>query len=521
MINDDTIYLDYAASTPPAPEVIEAMSACLAARASFANPSSVHVRGRLAAECVERARRQLAALLNVAPRTLVFTSGATESNNLAIIGAARFRAHRGRHLVTMRTEHKAVGDTVRALEREGFEVSRLSPQRDGRLALEDLRAAVRDDTQLVSIMHVNNETGVVQDIEAIGRLCRERDILFHTDAAQSVGKLALDLAALPVDLLSLTGHKFYGPQGIGALYVAERSGCGVAPILHGGGQERRLRPGTLPVHQVVGLGAAAELAAACRADTSMRLEVLQDRFWQGIEDVPGLRRNGDREHTWPGILNVSAEGVNGESLLLALEPVCVASGSACNSLQAEPSFVLRALGLPDALAQSAVRFSFGRDTSDEDVEKAAAAYRSAVTHLRRLASGQAAAQGIATRRTGPGYSDRVRQYFASPSHAGDASGLAASVVRGGIEVGLSAATADGRLARMRFRANGCPHAIAAAEEVCRRLEGRQIDALGRLPVDEIIASLEIPVEKTGLMLLLEDAAAALDDEISAHLPTEN
>ncbi|MEX0708589.1 MAG: aminotransferase class V-fold PLP-dependent enzyme [Woeseia sp.] len=385
MTDSDALYLDYAASTPPAREVAGAMAACLSGREPFANPSSTHASGRAAGNAVDEARARLGALLNASPRDLLFTSGATESDNLAIAGAARFRAHRGRHLVTMPTEHKAVVDTFRALEKQGFDVTWLRPGTDGVLDIVQLEAALRDDTQLVSVMHVNNETGIVQDIGAIGALCRDRDVLFHTDAAQSVGKLPIDLASLPVDLLSLTAHKFYGPQGIGALYVANRDGCGVEPLLHGGGQERRLRPGTLPLHQVVGLGAAAALASERQADDLRHMQVLRDQLWNGLQKLPGLHLNGAPEQQYPGILNVSADGVDGESLMLALEPLEVASGSACNSLSKEPSYVLRALGRDDALAQSAIRFSFGRPTRAADIERATDIYCAAITRLRALA----------------------------------------------------------------------------------------------------------------------------------------
>lgn len=384
---EDTVYLDYAASTPLDPVVADAMRGCAGDGGILANASSSHLPGRRAAALVERSREQLAELLNVVPERLIWTSGATESDNLAIQGAARFRAHRGRHLVTMRTEHKAVVETFRALESQGFEVTWLGPEADGVLAPEALERALRDDTQLVSIMHVNNETGVIQDIAALGALCRARDVLFHTDAAQSVGKLAIDLESLPVDLLSLTAHKFYGPQGVGALYVADRPGCGIQPLMFGGGQEQRLRPGTLPVQLIVGLGAAAAAASRERQRDLSRAEALRERLWSGIAGLDGLMRNGVARQCYPGILNVGAAGVEGESLMLALEPVCAASGSACNSLSREPSFVLRALGRSNTEAQSAVRFSFGRMTTDEDIDRAIERYRWAVEHLRRIAPG--------------------------------------------------------------------------------------------------------------------------------------
>lgn len=379
----DPVYLDYAATAPIDPAVAVAMQSCR--ETAYANPASNHLAGRRAAAVVEQARAQLADLLHTDPARLVWTSGATESDNLAIRGAAAARAHRGKHLVTMPTEHKAVTDTFRALEKEGFEVSWLRPGDDGRLDLRELGRVIRDDTQLVSVMHVNNETGQVQDIAAIGALCRDNDVLFHTDAAQSVGKLDINLADLPVDLLSLTAHKFYGPRGIGALYIADRPHCKVLPIMYGGGQERRLRPGTLPVELIAGAGAAATLAARQMGDDLEWVKALRDRLWSGIRELGGLRRNGPGDDGYPGILNVSADGVEGESLLLGLEPVCVASGSACNSTSGEPSYVLRSLGLSDIEAQSAVRFSFGRMTTQADVDAAVGRYRWAVNHLRAIA----------------------------------------------------------------------------------------------------------------------------------------
>ena len=382
--NAEPVYLDYAATTPVDPQVAEAMSGYLTVDGTFANPSSIHVAGRQAAAAVETAREQLAGLLNVSPHELIWTSGATESVNLGIIGAARFRSDRGKHLITMPTEHKAVTDTFQALEREGFAVTYLMPDRDGLLALDELEAAVRDDTQLVSVMHVNNETGVIQDIRRIGECCRQRDILLHVDAAQSVGKLPTDLAVLPVDLLSLTAHKFYGPKGIGALYMADRPGCHVLPLFHGGGQERGLRPGTLPVHQIVGLGAAASLAQSRQVEDLVHLQGLEARLWSGIGNIPGILRNGSETESFPGILNVSIEGIEGESLMLALEPLCVGSGSACNSRNSESSAVLRALGRDDALAQSAIRFSFGRDTTNDEIDLAIGCYADAINHLRAI-----------------------------------------------------------------------------------------------------------------------------------------
>ena len=381
----DLIYLDYAATTPVEPAVAEAMAAALMPGGSFGNPSSNHPLGRDALSIVETARQQLADLIGAAPRDLIWTSGATESDNMAITGGARNRRHLGKHLITMPVEHKAVTDTFAALEKEGFEVTWLSPEPDGMLDLQTLEDAIRDDTQLVSIMLVNNETGAIQDIDEIGRRCRDRGILFHVDAAQAVGKVPIDLSRLPVDLMSLTAHKFYGPKGVGALYIADRPGCQIDSILFGGGHERRMRPGTSAVHQLLGIGLAAEIAADRLSGDLQHIIRLRKRLWDGVSDLPGLSINGPIEGGFPGILNLSAEGVDGESLMLALLPVCVASGSACNAKSGESSYVLRALGLDDHLAQSAIRFSIGRHSTENDIDTAIERYRKAVTTLREMA----------------------------------------------------------------------------------------------------------------------------------------
>ena len=387
-MSESLIYLDYAASTPVDPAVAEFMLECR--KTGYANPSSTHVAGRQSRALIDNAAAALGALLNVDPETLIWTSGATESDNLAIIGGARYRAHRGKHLVTMPTEHKAVTDAFSMLEKQGFDVTWLQPDERGLLDPEEFREALRADTQLASIMWVNNETGVIQDIGAIGAICRERDVLLHVDAAQALGKMPIDLADLPVDLLSLTGHKFYGPKGIGALYIADRPGCHVEPLLFGGGQQRRLRPGTLPSDLIAGLGLAAEIASGRLHDDSEHLRKLREVFWSGIAGIDGLLVNGDPAGGFPGILNVSVGDVDGESLLLALEPLCVATGSACNSQIQEPSYVLRALGRNDSEAQGSIRFSFGRQTSMDEVEFAARHYRDAVARLREMAAGAAA-----------------------------------------------------------------------------------------------------------------------------------
>jgi cysteine desulfurase len=381
----DFIYLDYAASTPVDAQVLETLAHSQGAAGDFGNPSSTHLAGRRSGESIATAAEQLAALLHTTPDRFVWTSGATESNNLAIIGAAHRRAHRGKHLITMLTEHNAVTDVFRALQSQGFDVTWLKPDSGGLLDLADLQAAIRDDTQLVSVMFVNNETGVVQDIAQIGASCRERDVLMHVDAAQAVGKLPIDLSALPVDFMSMTAHKIYGPKGVGALYIADRPGAHVEPMLFGGGQQQRIRAGTLAAPLIAAFGRAAEVASASMQDDIAHLTMLRDRLWGGIEGVQGILVNGDLESGFPGVLNVSVADIEGESLLLALEPLCVATGSACNSKNQDPSYVLRALGRTDDEAQSAIRFSFGRPTTVEEVDQAIQLYTAAVAKLRALA----------------------------------------------------------------------------------------------------------------------------------------
>lgn len=381
------IYLDYSATTPVDPRVAEKMMQCLTMDGTFGNPASrSHRFGWQAEEAVDVARNQIADLVGADPREIVFTSGATESDNLAIKGAAAGYREKGRHIVTSQTEHKAVLDTCHQLEREGFEVTYLAPQRNGLIDLKDVEAALRDDTILVSVMHVNNEIGVVQDIAAIGELCRSRDVLFHVDATQSVGKLPVDLQQLKVDLMSFSGHKVYGPKGIGALYVRRKPKVHIEAQIHGGGHERGMRSGTLPVHQIVGMGEAYRIAREEMAAESARLRALHDRLWQGISDIEDICLNGSLEQGVPNILNVSFGHVDGESLIMALKDLAVSSGSACTSASLEPSYVLRALGLSDELAHSAIRFSLGRFTTEEEIDYAIALVRKSVTRLRELSA---------------------------------------------------------------------------------------------------------------------------------------
>lgn len=381
------IYLDYAATTPVDSRVAEAMSGCLTLEGAFGNPASQHAYGREARARVEEARSQVARLVGASPQDLVWTSGATESNNLAILGTARAAAGMGagRHILTSRTEHKAVLDPCRRLEQEGCRVTYLTPGPDGIVAPEAVRAALRDDTVLVSLMHVNNEIGVVQDIEAVGTLCRQRGIPLHVDAAQSAGKLAIDLGQWPVDLLSLTAHKLYGPKGVGALYVAPARRALLQPLLFGGGHERGLRSGTLAVHQIVGFGTACLLAREAMPVEAARLAMLRTRLWEGLSGIPGILLNGHATRRVPGILNVSIPGVEGESLVLGLPGLALSTGSACNSDSEEPSYVLRALGRDPQLAQASLRLSVGRFTTSEEVDAAVAAVQREVHRLRSVA----------------------------------------------------------------------------------------------------------------------------------------
>ncbi|MDE0951449.1 MAG: IscS subfamily cysteine desulfurase [Halioglobus sp.] len=379
------IYFDYLATTPVDPRVVEKMVHCLSMEGNFGNPASrSHLYGWKAEEAVENARRQVADLINADPREIVWTSGATESDNLAIKGVAHFYQKRGKHIVTSKIEHKAVLDTCRQLEREGFEVTYLDPGSDGLITPEAVSAALREDTILVSIMHANNEIGTVSDIAGIGEVTREAGVLFHVDAAQSAGKITIDLGQMKVDLLSMSGHKMYGPKGIGVLYVRRKPRVRLEAQMHGGGHERGMRSGTLATHQIVGMGEAAHVANDGMELEAARLKSLRQRFWDGIQDIEEVHINGDQDRRLPGALNVSIAFVEGESLIMALKDLAVSSGSACTSASLEPSYVLRALGLNDELAHSSLRFSFGRFTTDEEVDVAVEQLRGAVVKLREL-----------------------------------------------------------------------------------------------------------------------------------------
>jgi cysteine desulfurase len=565
------VYLDHAATTPVDPAVARAMMECLSVDGAFANPSSVHAPGRAAAALVERARAQVAALIGAEPREVIFTSGATESNNLVVLGIARANVGRGGHFLTSRLEHKSVLDPCKRLERDGFEVSYLAPDDRGVIEPAAVSAALRRSTLLVSIMQVNNEIGVIEDVAAIGEICRARGIAFHTDAAQSVGRIPVDVRVLPIDFLSLTSHKIYGPKGIGALYMRQGSRALLRPLALGGGQEEGLRPGTLPTHQIVGFGVAAEEAAvrlgnggehlgadAARLSTggerlpdhaglpdrerlpdAERLAVLRDRLRAGLERLGGTHLNGARAPRVPHILNVSFDGVDGESLIAGLGSLAVSTGSACSSASGEPSYVLRALGRSTRLAEASLRFSLGRWTTAAEIDYAIAEVCREVTRLRRVSPGNAlsvsvahdgtqadagagsdvgagAGTGIGARRPGARHCNTdVEWLFRELPGAGVFPEGAGTVLHGeaggpGGEVWVRFhLLMDGDIVKdARFEARGCPHTLATAAWLTAGMPGRH---RGELPDGDPHAwarALAVPVEKLGRLLVIEDALQA-------------
>ncbi len=379
------IYFDYSATTPVDKRVADKMCDCLTLEGNFGNPaSSSHEFGWKAEEAIDQARIEVADLINANPKEIIFTSGATESDNLAIKGIAHFYKKKGNHIITCKTEHKAVLDSCRQLEREGYEVTYLDPEDNGLIDLDKLKAALRDDTILVSIMHVNNEIGVIQDIKAIGEITRERKIMFHVDAAQSAGKVPIDMDDLKVDLMSFSAHKIYGPKGIGALYVSRKPRVRLEAQMHGGGHERGMRSGTLATHQIVGMGEAFRLAKEEIATDNERIRMLRDRLLKGLNVIEETYINGDMEQRVPHNLNISFNFVEGESLIMALKELAVSSGSACTSASLEPSYVLRALGRNDELAHSSIRFSLGRFTTEEEIDFAIAKINDNIGKLREL-----------------------------------------------------------------------------------------------------------------------------------------
>ena len=382
---NDLKYFDYASTTPVDPRVADKMYECLKLDGNFGNPASrSHEFGWKAEEAVERARMQVASLVNADTREIVWTSGATESDNLAIKGAARFYKDRGNHIITSKIEHKAVLDPCRQLEREGFEVTYLDPNEDGVITLDILKKHIKDETILVSLMHINNELGSVTDIEEIGNFTRENNIIFHVDAAQSTGKVNIDLSNLNVDLMSFSGHKTYGPKGVGALYVRRKPRIRLEALIHGGGHERGFRSGTLATHQIVGMGEAFKIAQDEMEQDNKHIKKLSDIFYKEISKIEEIFLNGNEKNKVPNITNVSFAYIEGESLIMALQDVAVSSGSACTSASLEPSYVLRALGRPDELAHSSIRFSFGRFTTEEEVRSVAETTKKVVAQLREL-----------------------------------------------------------------------------------------------------------------------------------------
>lgn len=379
------IYMDYSSTTPVDPRVAKKMVECLTMEGNFGNPASrSHTYGWQAEAAVDKARQQVADLVGADTREIVWTSGATESNNLALKGIAHFYEKRGKHIITLRTEHKAILDTCRQLEREGFDVTYLDPMPNGLLDIEVFKNTIREDTILASFMHVNNEIGVIQDLHAIGNICREHKVFFHVDAVQSVGKIPIDLGTLPVDLMSFSAHKIYGPKGMGALYVSRKPRVRLEAQIHGGGHERGMRSGTLATHQIVGMGEAFAIAQENMVDEEIRTRALRDRLYAGFSDMEEVVVNGDFEQRIGSNLNISFNYVEGESLLMAISNIAVSSGSACTSASLEPSYVLRALGLSDELAHSSIRFSLGRYTTEQDVDDAIVLVREKVQKLRDL-----------------------------------------------------------------------------------------------------------------------------------------
>lgn len=511
------VYLDNAATTPVDPAVSAQLRECLGEEGWFANPSAtVHAAGRAAAQRIEQARAQVARLIGAAPEQIIFTSGATEADNLAVLGSARSLAPDKRHLISARTEHKAVLDAVRQLTREGFSITWLQPDADGRVSAQAVAAALRPDTALVSLMHVNNETGVIQDISGIGAVCRSQAVLFHVDAAQSVGRLVLNVADLPVDLLSLSAHKIYGPKGVGALYLRAGPKATLTPLMFGGGQESGLRPGTLPTHQIAGFGVACELAREALLPEGTRITHWRDRLWARLESLGDVTINGEGAPRVPHILNVAFDGVDGESLVTALPHLAVSTGAACNSALGEPSSVLRALGRSSRQAESSLRFSFGRFNTDADIEAAAAQVRRGVQRLREVSpAGPDTVTQAPLAIQGDTLGAAVRELFSRLQGAGTLSDSAGTVLHG--EAGQESAEAWVRLhlrvsadtvIEARFQALGCPHTLATASWLTMQLAGRRRSEAQPGSPRAWARTLEVPVEKLGRLLLIEDALHA-------------
>lgn len=513
------IYLDYAATTPLDPRAVAAMRPWLTGTDGFGNPASDHALGRRARAAVETARAQLAALLGASAEEIIWTSGATESNNLAIKGALEFRGQRGGHVVTSRIEHKSVLDTCRYLETQQTRVSYLTPAADGVVGVEQVLDALRPDTALVSLMWVNNETGAINPVEALAPLLRARGVLLHVDAVQAAGKLPIDLAATPIDLLSVSAHKLYGPKGVGALFVRKRPRARLAPQIHGGGHEQGMRSGTLATHQLVGFGAAAARAGEALSEEPARLRALRDRLADGLLALPGVYLNGPADARVPGIVNLSFAGVDGEALRAALPALMVSSGSACSSATREPSYVLRALGRDDELAGASLRLSLGRFTTDGEIDAALPQLRAAVGWLRSLAQPGPIAEPPPLADNVFDYPAPVWQRFAAPRHVGAfetgpdlieaTAGTAASRAR----LCLQARRPAGGAVALRFAAYGCPVAIAVGEWLAARLQEIPPAQWSRIDVPMLRQALEIPDDKAHCAFMGEDAVRALTQQV--------
>jgi cysteine desulfurase len=479
------IFLDHASTTPIDPAVAEVMAEVLKSDLGLGNPSSgTHAYGRDAASAIESARVEVAALIGARAEDILFTSGATESDNLAILGIARGRADRGRHLVTSRTEHKAVLDPMRQLGKRGWQVSELESERDGRVDPATVAAALRPDTQLVSIMHANNETGVVQDIAAIAAVCRAHDVFLHCDAAQSAGRLPIDVESLGVDLLSISAHKLYGPKGIGALWVSPRVRPWIEPLMWGGGHERGLRPGTLATHQIIGFGRAAARVRERRESDARHVEALASRFRSGLADLAGLRWNDHPAHRLPGLVSLSIEGVEGESLIAALPTIAVSSGAACDSASGEPSYVLRAQGVPTELAQSTLRIAFGRFNTEAEAGHASEALREAVARLRR--------------QDAPG----------APAGEGWGMGEAGSLREGARIRCFVRLDGEQNISAVEFKAATCPGVWTVLEGLKRELVGRPAATPTLDGPRDWARRFDLPTEKLGRLFRVEDALTA-------------
>ena len=539
------VYLDYAATTPVDARVAAVMAECLTRDGAFGNPGSLsHEYGEAASERVEWAREQVASAVGARAADIIWTSGATEANNLALFGVAQYYREAGRHIVTSRTEHKAVLDPCRELERRGWRVTYVTPRSDGSLDAADVAAALRPETVLVSVMHVNNEIGVIQDIPAIAAACAAHGtVRVHVDAAQSMGKVPLEFDRWGIDLLSLSAHKAYGPKGAGALVVARGRGVHLQPLLFGGGQERNLRSGTVATHQVAGMGAAFALASAGQGDEVRRIASLRNRLWSQLRTLGGVLRNGAAERCVAHLLNVSFEDVEGESLLAVVRPfVAVSTGSACTSAVQEPSYVLRALGRDERLAESSLRFSLGRFSTEDDVNRALGAVARGVAHLRRIAgsripnraltgalSAESTEQGTPCTEAprewngagdGPrvlramNYNDLTRRHFETAEAAGSLSGRGVRRGEAGsrsqgtwvqFEVQLEPGAGDRTVREVKFLAYACPHVIAVADWVAQQMVGRLAESVLPDSIAVLQQRFSVPIEKLGRLLIIEDA----------------